>query len=245
MSNLRHPHLSPPGEIKTVAVLPFQQYSDAARDLILSALADYARIVLCDRIGSVLGYRQVPLQKTPQNLLRATMQGGPGEGTALVREWGESLRADFLLSGVITGTRKTEGGQGVQVTLSLHLADTITGEMCNGAISTGKFAGKGTEKELQQHAVEVAMGKSLAAMAAFKIPEANILQVLSPNRVLISAGKLEQIMVRTGFSVIRGRRKIGEIRVIEVNARESVADVVRGESPQRGDWARAYFRICS
>ena len=166
-----------------------------------------------------------------------------------IQKLGQALGVDFVASGDVTNVTFTDNPRRARVTLSVRLTDVTSGELANGAITTGYSspapAGYQTDDEtlINQGVQDAAFG-AIKEINNYTLPEATILQTRDTTSVILNRGARDGIVSGQQMIIVRGRDRIGKVQVTSVSSTDSIAEVLDyGKGIRPEDRARAIFRL--
>ena len=230
--------------IPSVAVLEFGVLTDSRTSAILGRNATDAVVVEMTRTGRFDPISRTQLNQQLQELGLTQPLNNNG-----LQKLGQALGVDYVASGDVTSITYTENPRRARVTLSVRLTDVISGELANGAIQTGYSAApppgsQPDDETLINQAISDAAFSSLKTINNYTLPEATVLQTRDTSEVRLNRGGRDGIVPGQEMIVIRGRDRIGRIRVTTVAASDSLAAVTDyGKGIRPEDKARAIFNL--
>jgi TolB-like protein len=230
--------------LPTVAVLDFGVLTGSKTSAILGRSATDAVVVEMTRTGR--------FDVTPRTQLNQELQDlglTPPLSNNGIQKLGQALGVDRIASGDVTNISFTDNPRRARVTLSVRLTDVISGELANGAITTG-FSSPAPAGLQPDDETLINQGLQDAAFSAIKeinnytLPEATVLQNTGTKEVILNRGARDGIVTGQQMIVVRGHDLIGRIRVSQVNPSDSVASVLDyGKGIRPEDRARAVFQL--
>ena len=230
--------------LPTVAVLDFGVLTNSRTSAILGRSATDAVVVEMGRTGR--------FDVTPRTQLNQQLQDlglTPPLSNNGIQKLGQALGVDFIASGDVTNVTFSDNPRRARVTLSTRLTDVVSGELANGAITTGFSsaapAGLQTDDEqLINQATQDAAFSAIKEINNYTLPEATILQTRDTSSVILNRGARDGILNGQEMIVVRGKDQIGRIRVSTVSSNDSIATVLDyGKGIRPEDRARAIFRL--
>ena len=230
--------------IPAVAVLEFGVLTNSRTSAILGRNATDAVVVEMTRTGRFDPISRTQLNQQLQELGLTQPLNNNG-----IQKLGQALGVDYVASGDVTGITFTDNPRRARVTLSVRLTDVISGELANGAIQTGYSSApppgsQPDDETLVNQAISDAAFSALKSVNNYTLPEATILQTRDTSEVRLNRGGRDGIVNGQEMIVIRGRDRIGRVRVTSVSSSDSLAAVIDyGKGIRPEDRARAIFQL--
>ena len=164
------------------------------------------------------------------------------------RRLGRQLGAGAVVTGEAEAVILPAKPRRVQVTLSIRVRDTHTGELINGArvagLSEPGHAPGADVPALEEEAATNAAFMAVAQMSQFALPRASVLMLEDPRTVLLSHGSQEGLTAGLRMVVTRFGERIGVVRVTRVEADQAEAAVIeRGAGIAPEDVATAIYTL--
>ena len=230
--------------VPSVAVLEFGVLTNSRTSAILGRNATDAVVVEMTRTGRFDPISRGQLNQQLQELGLTQPLNNNG-----IQKLGQALGVDYVASGDVTSITFSDNPRQARVTLSVRLTDVVSGELANGAIQTGYSPtpppGATIDDEtLINQATTDAAFSALKTITNYTLPEATILQTRDTSEVQLNRGGRDGLVAGQEMIVIRGRDRIGRIRITSVassDSRAAVTDYGKGIRPE--DRARAVFQL--
>lgn len=146
-----------------------------------------------------------------------------------IQRLGGAMSVDYALSGDISRVEFTSEPRRAKVTLAVRLIDVATGEFVNGSVETALSplaTSSGTDDEtLVNQAINNAAFGAVKTMSERRIPEATVLIVRGTDQIRINRGVQDGIQTGMEMVVLRGRDKVGRVRINSVQAGDATATI--------------------
>ena len=231
--------------IPAVAVLDFGVLVDARSSAILGRNATDAIVVEMGRTGK---YDVTPRTQVNQQLQELGLTLPLSNNGQM--KLGQALGVETIVSGDVTGIAFESNPRRARVSLSVRLTDVVSGELSNGAIQTGYSsappAGMAApdDETLINQALADASFNAIKTIQNYTLPEATVLISRGTSEVTLNRGGRDGIQPGQEMTIIRGRDRIGRVRVTTVNPTDSIATVIDyGKGIRPEDRARAIFKL--
>ena len=164
-----------------------------------------------------------------------------------IQRLGSAMSVDYALGGDISKVEFTPEPRRARVTISVRLIDVATGEFVNGAIETQSSpippsGSQPDDETLINQAINNAAYAAVKTMNERRIPEATVLIVRGTDSIRINRGVQDGIQSGMDMVILRGRDKVGRVRVNSVQAGDATATITdwgKGIKPE--DRARYVF----
>ena len=163
----------------------------------------------------------------------------------------QALEADAIVTGDVVRVVRDPKTNQVRVTLRIEMTDRTSGELTNGAVSTGESGIRPDFSGAQDVLLDEALNKvafgAVRSMNDRILPEGTVFATSSRGgaiEALLNIGTNSGVVGGMEFIVLRNREQVARLRATEVSATDTTAVVVsstRGVQPE--DKVRAVFRV--
>ena len=164
-----------------------------------------------------------------------------------IRRLGTALGVDSIVSGDVQDVSFTDKPRRARVTLSVRFTDVVSGELVNGAIQSG-FSGAPApgmsldDETMINQALTDAAANIVRTINNYTLPEATVLLNSTRDEVTLNRGSRDGLQPGQEMIVVRGRDRVGKIRITFVESTTSVASILDyGKGIRPEDKARAIF----